>query len=107
MVAVAWAPTAALAHAAPARDLSEATGCGIPEWPRSSVRFSEAPQVELRLQLDRQGRVTALRVLKSTGVAAFDKAAMKALKTCRFIPVAGDRPQLPHAVSVVYRWHLD
>jgi len=89
------------------RMLDQATGCGMPRWPRTSIRFDEAPQIELGLLLDRRGRVIATRVGKSTGVKLFDNAARKAVKTCQFPRASGTTHAPAHWSHVIYQWHLD
>ncbi len=71
-----------------------------PEYPEDARRRSEEGTVTCRLTIDRDGRVVEVQVLASSGSAALDRAAVRALKRWRFESLARitDRERV-HAVQ--------
>lgn len=76
--------------------LEEATaleGNEPPLYPAGARRRSAEGQLTLRLKIDDRGQVVEATVAISSGVEAFDKAALKALSTWKFNPARkGNRP---------------
>lgn len=69
----------------------------MPDYPWSARRRGVEGRVVLRLEVDRDGRPVAVRILTSSGDAALDNAALSALRDWRLSParegdqnVAGD-----------------
>ncbi len=54
-------------------------------WPEGAPALRRIVEVTLQLTIDRKGKVTRTRVLRSAG-EPFDSAARKALKGCTFTP---------------------
>lgn len=71
-----------------------------PEYPEEARRRNEEGSVTCRLAIDREGRVVEVVVVVSSGSAALDRAAVRALKRWRFESLAKitDRERV-HAVQ--------
>ena len=64
-----------------------------PDYPRESKQRGEQGRVLLEVRINERGRVDAVTVVKSSGFAALDAAAVKAARTAKFHPArAGGRP---------------
>lgn len=66
--------------------------CPAPEYPRQARRRGWEGVVDLRLQLDAAGRVTAVEVARASGFTVLDQAAMNAARRSRF-RVRGGSPR--------------
>jgi protein TonB len=62
-----------------------------PPYPAVSRRLGETGKVVLQVELDETGRVTAARVITSSGYPRLDAAALAAVKTWRCQPAQRDR----------------
>ena len=62
-----------------------------PQYPEASRRRGETGTVEIEVTVDRRGRVTDHRVVASSGVAALDRAAIRAIRLWRFPRGSADR----------------
>lgn len=51
-----------------------------PDYPAMSRRLNEQGRVELRVELDEEGRIASVRVVKSSGFKRLDEAGMQAIK---------------------------
>lgn len=81
--------------------------CIAPPWPKSNMRFGEAPRVELALFIDVSGVVSESKIVKSTGARVFDTAARIALSKCRYPPLNLHGKPMRGWVKVHYRWILE
>ncbi len=63
-----------------------------PDYPARQYREHIGGTVRIRIHLGDDGRVTAASVFKTSGVAALDQAALKAVRRWRFEPVSTARP---------------
>lgn len=70
--------------------------CPAPEYPRQARRRGWQGVVDLRLQLDAAGHVTAVKVARASGFAVLDQAAIAAARRSRFRISTRSR----HATSV-------
>ncbi len=61
-----------------------------PTYPARSIRSGEEGRSVLRVELDEAGRVSAARVLETSGFQRLDEAALAAVKTWRCDPVLRD-----------------
>jgi protein TonB len=81
------------AHAAPASPAPPApVYTPSPSYPIAALRRQRGGVVTLRVSVDGNGNVTAVRVAKSSGDAALDAAARKAMRRWRFEAPAGGQP---------------
>ena len=63
--------------------------------------------LRLSIRVDARGRVGHIEVVESSGFAALDRAAEKAVRYTRFVPAAvGDRP-VPDDLTITIRFRLD
>jgi TonB family protein len=69
-----------------------------------SVRFGARGHVQIEFLVERDGRISALRIVRESGTPALDRAAANALLGGRFPPLPSDfRPdQLAITVSFFY-----
>lgn len=57
-----------------------------PIYPRASVRLREAGRVQVRVEIDTQGRARQVQISRSSGSARLDEAALTAVRATRFKP---------------------
>lgn len=69
-----------------------------PPYPADAYAQGLEGRVQLLVQIDARGRVQALEIAKSSGVASLDAAAVKAVRKWRFVPA--ERAGQPVAASV-------
>jgi TonB family protein len=81
--------------------------CVPPDWPDSSVRFDEPPDIDLELLIDVAGAVLKTKLVKSSGSKTFDDAARVALARCIYPPLSRAGKPVRGWVSVHYRWTLE
>jgi TonB family protein len=101
--------TAALAavHAAPAAaQIPPPPKTCAAEYPREAVRYELEGITTLRYQLAADGRVSEVRVARSSGWALLDDAAIRSIRSCRFTPADTARAQ-GAALPVRYVWRLN
>jgi TonB family protein len=80
-------------HAAEANQAGKPYDCPIPVLPIAAVRDNLSGDVTLEYQANEQGRFAGIRVLKSSGHRALDKAALVTLSRCKLpVPAAGEAP---------------
>jgi len=79
--------------------------CKKPEYPKSSVRNEEQGVVTLQYLLDKDGAILEGKILKSSGFAELDRAALVTIAKCAFKIPAGQ--QEPFPVTIQYVWSLD
>jgi protein TonB len=58
--------------------------CPVPDYPRQARRRGWQGVVDLRLRLDRDGRVIAVEVARQSGFGVLDDAAVAAARRSRF-----------------------
>jgi len=76
-------------------------------YPLGSRLRGEEGAVRLSVRVDARGRVEHLEVVESSGFAALDRAAEKAVRYTRFVPAtAGGRP-VPDDLTITIRFRLD
>jgi protein TonB len=101
-------PATGTAAAAPTlRAAAMLDGCVKPPYPAQAARNGDTGTVTLALLVGVDGRVTASRIVRSSGIKELDKAAVSALSLCAFKPaMLGDAAQAGWA-SVAYAFTLD
>lgn len=85
--------------------------CSLPAlvYPAQSRRLGEMGVVEVRTELDTEGRVIAARVLRSSGMIRLDDAAVEAMRAVRCSPALDKRTGDPvaYAFEQAIRFRLD
>jgi protein TonB len=101
-------PVTGSAAAAPTlRAAAMLEGCIKPPYPAQAARNGDTGTVTLALLVGVDGRVTASRIVRSSGIKELDKAAVSALSLCAFKPaMLGDAAQAGWT-SVAYAFTLD
>lgn len=61
----------------------------VPEYPAAAKRAGEAGQTQVAMCVDKEGRTSNVRVVKSSGFERLDDAAVKGLNNNRFEPAIG------------------
>jgi TonB family protein len=71
--------------------------------PQAALRGARG-RVELEFTVERNGTLSALRILRASGTPPLDEAAQKAISSSRFLPLPADYkpPRLPLQVSFSY-----
>lgn len=65
-----------------------------------------AGAVEIEFTVERDGRISSLRVLKGSGTASLDRAAENALRGSRFLPLPADFGPARFSVRVVFHYNV-
>ena len=71
--------------------------CIKPKYPRSALRKKLEGATRISLEISKEGRVTNATIVKSSGVASIDKAALKAANSSIFFP-----KDIPGKISIEY-----
>ena len=80
----------------------------IPDYPEIARTMGLEGDVAVVCTLDDKGKVVRVRLLKSSGSDALDKAAMNAAKFCKFTPaIQNDKPVGDIDVEITYRFKLE
>jgi protein TonB len=90
----------------PPRPVS-ASRCTKPAYPMDALRAEAAGVVTMRFLIGADGAVQETKLVKSSGHASLDQAAIDALSKCRFKPAAVDGKFVEHWQEVKYTWSLD
>ena len=64
--------------------------CGMPIWPKSSLRAGEQGKDTLSVLVGINGEVVQSTVFKSSGFTALDEATFKMFPRCKFKPAVRD-----------------
>lgn len=85
---------------------AESGTCAVPEFP---VRWQEdgvSGVVTVEVLVGADGKVTASRLLDSSGIGRVDRASLKASAQCKFQPGARDQ-SAPAWTKVRYSWVVE
>ncbi|WP_137820416.1 energy transducer TonB [Pseudomonas sp. 2FG] len=77
-----------------------------PRYPAQAKRRNQQGVVLLEVRLDERGRQRALQVLRSSGVASLDAAAVQAVAAWRFRPETEDGRAVPSRVQIPVEFAL-
>ncbi|MET1081366.1 MAG: energy transducer TonB [Pseudomonas sp.] len=77
-----------------------------PRYPAQARRRNQRGTVVLEVRLDEQGRQRALQVLRSSGVASLDQAALQAVAAWRFRPETDAGRSVPSRVHIPIEFAL-
>jgi protein TonB len=103
------APTA-LATAAPLQPARLPGGMAQscrPEYPRAALRDQVQGLVVMRVRVTPEGRAAEVEVAQGSGSDLLDKAAVAALRTCRFEPATQAGRAVAFSYEVPYRFRLE
>jgi TonB family protein len=81
--------------------------CARPEYPREAARAGDTGTTKIRFQVSAEGVVTEARVVRSSGSALLDEAAVASLSKCSFRPAAVDSRPVAGSTVVEYVWRLE
>jgi protein TonB len=91
--------------AAPTIDRSQS--CPPPQYPREAEDAGATGVTHLQFVIDADGHVAESRIIKSSGHASLDQAALRALSRCKFNPGMANGQRQRASLSLTYRWQLD
>lgn len=74
-------------------------------YPAMALRAGLEADVTLKIEVDTQGSVTKVEIIKSGG-AGFDEEALKAVKLSRFEPAQKDGQNVPAEFTFIYKFRL-
>ncbi|MDD2485078.1 MAG: energy transducer TonB [bacterium] len=77
-----------------------------PVYPLEARRQGLGGNVMVRIKISDSGRVTAVEILRSSGQASLDKAALQAARRWRFDPARQGNDNIPDAVTVNFKFDL-
>jgi len=87
--------------------LANASDCAKPDYPVSAARAGETGTVKMALLIGPDGRVSDSKIQKSSGSRDLDRAAVAALRLCKFKPaMANGTPQSAWG-QIAYVWTLE
>lgn len=87
--------------------LANAKDCVLPEYPKNALRNGDVGTVSLALLIGINGEVTDSRVQQSSGFRELDRAAVAALRMCKFKPATSNGVAQPAWGQIAYVWRLD
>jgi protein TonB len=67
-----------------------------------SVRFGARGHVSIEFRIERDGTLSALRIVRESGTPALDRAAVNALRGARFLPLPADYRPAQLAIQVTF-----
>jgi TonB family protein len=100
------APAAAQPGQAASPNIPSGKPCAGAEYPPEAQRYELEGITILRFHLGPDGRVTEVRVDKSSGWALLDEAAIRTIRACSFTPEQAVRAK-GAALPVKYVWSLE
>lgn len=78
-----------------------------PPYPTTLKAQGLEGDVQVRVSLDKSGKVSEVTILKSSGQDAFDEAARKAALAESFTPATRDGTPVPFTLSYSYRFRIE
>lgn len=78
-----------------------------PHYPRLARRRGQEGTVWLRAQVDSTGKALAIEIDRSSGFEILDKAALKAVRSWRFLPALQDGQAQASYVKIPVKFQLD
>lgn len=85
----------------------EFSGCSLPEWPRSSLRYEEIGTVTLAFLVDPEGKLLRAKKMESSGYVELDNAALIGVAQCKFKPLRVDGQAVTSWAAIQYVWKLE
>jgi protein TonB len=87
--------------------LANAGDCAKPDYPASAARNGETGTVKLALLISPDGRVSDSKIQRSSGSRDLDRAAMGALRLCKFKPAMANGVAQSAWGQIAYVWTLE
>lgn len=78
-----------------------------PHYPRLARRRGQEGTVWLRVKVDSSGKALAIEIDRSSGFEILDKAALKAVRSWRFLPAMQDGQAQASYVKIPVKFQLD
>ena len=78
----------------------------IPEYPNIATIMAQEGTVKVLCTVGTDGNVSNVRLFKSSGYAALDKAAMNAAKLCKFIPAIQNDIPIALDITLTFKFEL-
>ena len=78
----------------------------MPHYPPSSLSFEEEGTTRIRFEVGADSKLQSAALVKSSGFARLDKAALKALSQCAFRPAVRDGKPVESTLTVDFVWSL-
>lgn len=100
------APDAPTSPSADAQQTPPPRRCSKPEYPKDALRANATGVSTIAFLIGVDGDVRDMKVLKSSGNASLDGAAMTALAKCRFKPARDNGKPVESWQPVQYVWSL-
>jgi protein TonB len=88
------------------RDRPTALGGIRPRYPRSARLHGQEGRVGVRAGVDAAGRVVAAAVVRSSGHAVLDDAALEAVRTARFVPAERNGRPVAGETTLQFQFRL-
>ena len=82
-------------------DISKA--CTVPPYPQPAIRFGLHGDTILKLMIDKNGKIDAFELLKSSGWKMLDMTVMQVIVGCQVIPPGN---WIPSVRFVRYKWQF-
>ncbi len=81
-------------------------GCFPPEYPREARKSRQEGRTTVRIDVEPDGRVSAVVLLQGSGHASLDHAATQGFSACRFPPDLTARTASGSRFVLEYQWEL-
>ncbi len=78
-----------------------------PSYPNSALKMEEEGTVRLKLEIGASGQLVSASVLKSSGYADLDRAAVKGLSQCAFKAAVQDGTPVQSSLVTDYVWVIN
>lgn len=100
------APEAGRTQAFPRHLLADAGSCALPAWPREALLYDLQGSTTVSFAIGADGAVEQARLLRTSGWAMLDEAALRGIAACRF--KAGlDEAERAGPFPMQFAWTLD
>ncbi len=90
-----------------ATSLPRKLNCPAPEYPPQAIRLGQQGTVLLQARLDDEGRVAELQLVRSSGVAVLDRAALAAVRRWQFQPAADSWSETVREFQIPVRFYFE
>jgi len=87
--------------------LANAGDCAKPDYPASAARNGETGTVKMALLIGPDGHVSDSKIQKSSGSRDLDRAAVAALRMCKFKPAVANGTPTSAWGQIAYVWTLE
>jgi TonB family protein len=89
------------------RTVAVPVACTPPKYPKTSIRFGEAPVVGLAFLIDANGAVLKARIVETSGAKIIDDSTRVALSRCTYPPIRVAGKAVGGWVYVRYEWVIE